>query len=68
MKEILLSMKPEWYELMVSGEKIYEYRKNFPVDNVKAYIYVSNPYKAIKAIFTHQSHQLLWNMSKCKNI
>ena len=50
MKEILLSMKPDWYELCVSGTKIYEYRKNFPDDEIVAYIYVSSPEKVIKGI------------------
>ena len=50
MKEILLSMKPDWYELCVSETKIYEYRKNFPDDEIVAYIYVSSPEKVIKGI------------------
>jgi predicted transcriptional regulator len=50
MKEILLSMQPSWYELCVAGIKIYEYRKNFPDEDIIAYIYVSSPEKAIKGI------------------
>ena len=26
MKEILLSMKPEWFNMVISGRKLYEYR------------------------------------------
>ena|GEM_PF-156455 len=51
MKEILLSMKPGWFNMVVSGEKLYEYRKHFPEGKVRAYIYVTSPIKAIEAIF-----------------
>lgn len=29
MKKILLSFKPFWYEKISTGEKIFEYRKDF---------------------------------------
>lgn len=44
-------MKPEWFNMVVSGEKLYEYRKHFPEGKVRAYIYVSSPIKAIEGIF-----------------
>lgn len=50
MKEILLSMQSDWYELCAAGTKIYEYRKNFPDEEIVVYIYVSSPIKAIKGI------------------
>lgn len=50
MRTILLSFKADVYKRVVSGEKIYEHRKVFPNDPVKAYLYVSNPVKAITGI------------------
>ena len=50
MREMLLSMQPQWFNLVADGTKIYEYRKNFPNEEIVAYIYVSSPDKAIKAI------------------
>lgn len=45
MRTMLLSFNPYWYEKIKSGEKVFEYRTNFPDDIVKAYMYVSSPYK-----------------------
>ena len=59
MKELLLSMKPVWYELVESGIKIFEYRKNFPEEKIKAYIYVSSPRKEICAIMEFGERILL---------
>lgn len=50
MREILLSMKPEWFNMVISGQKKYEYRKHFPNEPIRAYIYVSAPVKAVEAI------------------
>lgn len=47
MKTMLLSFKPEWYEKIISGNKIYEYRRNFSKEEVIAYMYVSSPKKMI---------------------
>lgn len=47
MKTMLLSFKPEWYEKIKSGVKIYEYRRNFSKEEVIAYMYVSSPKKMI---------------------
>ena len=47
MKEILLSFKPNIFELIRSGKKIFEYRKNFPDGKVRAYMYVSKPVQQI---------------------
>lgn len=49
-REILLSLKPKWYDLVTSGEKIFEYRKHFPLGKTKAYIYVSSLVKEIRSI------------------
>ena len=50
MKKILLSLKPEVYEKIISNRKIYEHRYTFPDEEVKAYLYVSAPIKAITGI------------------
>lgn len=48
MRTMLLSLKPEVYDKIVSGEKIYEHRSVFPDEPILAYLYVSSPVKAIK--------------------
>lgn len=50
MRTILMSLKKDVYDRVLSGEKIYEHRKVFPAEPVKAYIYVSTPIKAICGI------------------
>ena len=47
MKTMLLSFKPEWYEKIKSGSKIFEYRRSFANEEVFAYMYVSTPMKMI---------------------
>lgn len=47
---MLLSFKPEVYEKIKSGKKIFEYRKNFPNEPIMAYMYVSAPVKAVTGI------------------
>ena len=50
MRKMLLSFKADVYEKVLSGEKIFQHRKVFPNEPVKAYLYVSNPQKAITGI------------------
>ena len=50
MRIMLMSLKDYVYHKVLSGEKIYEHRKAFPNEPVKAYIYVSAPTKAICGI------------------
>ena len=47
---MLLSLREDVYKRVLSGEKIYEHRKVFPDEPVKAYIYVSSPMKSICGI------------------
>ena len=47
MKTMLLSFKPEWYEKIKNGSKIFEYRRSFANEEVMAYMYVSTPMKMI---------------------
>lgn len=50
MRTMLLSFKADVYKRVITGEKIYEYRKVFPDELVVAYLYVSAPVKAITGI------------------
>lgn len=47
---MLLSFKPEVYEKIKSGKKIFEHRRNFPDEPIMAYMYVSSPVKAVTGI------------------
>lgn len=50
MRTMLLSFKADVYKKVVTGEKIYEHRKVFPDEPIRAYLYVSAPIKAIVGI------------------
>lgn len=47
---MLLSFKADVFERVKSGEKIYEHRRVFPDESVKAYLYISTPVKTIVGI------------------
>ena len=44
---MLLSIKPEWFNKIMDGSKIFEYRRTFPDEEIRAYMYVSTPMKQI---------------------
>ncbi len=44
---MLLSFKPRWYNKIMDGSKIFEYRRTFPNEEIMAYMYVSFPAKMI---------------------
>lgn len=47
-KNIILPIKQEYADKILSGQKKYEFRKNICIDNIeKIYIYATNPVKAI---------------------
>ncbi len=48
---ILISLKPQFYQLIIEGKKKHEFRKRFPNKNIKAFIYVTQPVGAVKALF-----------------
>lgn len=50
MRTMLLSFKADVYKRVLSGEKIYEHRRVFPDEPIKAYLYVSTPIKSIVGI------------------
>ena len=47
MRKMLLSFKPEEYDKIRAGVKIFEHRRNFPNEPIMAYMYVSSPAKMI---------------------
>jgi predicted transcriptional regulator len=61
MRTMLLSLREDVYKRVLSGEKIYEHRKVFPDEPVKAYIYVSKPMKAICGIMYLSNKTSLMN-------
>ncbi len=59
MRTMLLSFKPEVYNRILSGEKIFEHRRTFPNEPIKAYMYVSSPVCEITGIlFLGKRHNL----------
>lgn len=50
MRKMLLSFKPDIYEKIKSGKKIFEHRRTFPNEPIMAYMYVSSPVKAITGV------------------
>lgn len=50
MRTMLLSFKPEVYEKIKAGTKIFEHRRSFPNEPIMAYMYVSSPVCAITGI------------------
>lgn len=50
MRTMLLSLKPEVFQNVKSGTKIYEHRRVFPDELIKAYIYISRPIQALAGI------------------
>lgn len=59
MKTMLLSFKPSVYENIKAGVKIFEHRRTFPNELIKAYMYVSSPVCAITGIvYLGKRHEL----------
>ncbi len=50
MRSMLLSLRPDVFDNVATGKKIYEHRKVFPNETIKAYIYISRPVQAIAGI------------------
>lgn len=51
MRKILISIKPEYVKQILSGEKLYEYRKRVPSEVTVAVIYATAPIKKIVGEF-----------------
>lgn len=50
MRKMVLSFKPEIYERIKAGKKVFEYRRTFPDEEIQAYMYISAPVKCITGI------------------
>ena len=71
-KTILLSIHPCHVEKILSGEKLYEYRKNIPNDIRYVIIYATVPVKKIVALVEVESvlkgsPQEIWENTKCNS-
>ena len=52
MVDIILSIKPEFAEKILNGEKLFEFRKQVPRQEISwVFIYASSPYKKIVGRF-----------------
>ena len=59
MRTMLLSFKPDVYDKIKAGVKIFEHRRTFPNEPIKAYMYVSSPVCAITGIlYLGKRHEL----------
>ncbi len=47
MSTMLLSLKPEIFDLIRNGKKIFEYRHQFYTEPINAYLYISKPVQKI---------------------
>lgn len=47
---ILMSLKPQFYRMILAGKKKHEFRKRFPDKPINAFIYVTQPVGAVKAL------------------
>lgn len=59
MRTMLLSFKPSVYERVINGIKIYEHRRTFPDEPIKAYLYVSRPVQKITGVMYLGNRQSL---------
>lgn len=50
MRTMLLSLKPKVYDNIACGKKIFEHRKVFPNEPIRAYVYISRPVQSIAGI------------------
>lgn len=59
MRYMLLSFKAEVFNRVTSGEKIFEHRKNFPDEEVIAYLYVGKPIQSIVGVMHLNNREFL---------
>ncbi len=64
MRTMLLSFKPEVYKKIYTGIKIFEHRRNFPDEPIKAYMYISKPVRAIKGIVYLDNRHIITDWEK----
>ena len=61
MKTILLSFDEKWYPALKSGDKIFEHRKRFCNEEVRAFLYLGKPKQKIVAEIALSKRELLEN-------
>ena len=60
MRKMILSFKPNVYDKIYKGIKIFEHRRNFPNESIMAYMYVSKQVRAITGIvILNKRHKLI---------
>ncbi|WP_228835702.1 ASCH domain-containing protein [Nocardia abscessus] len=48
---VLMSLHAEYYDLTMSGEKVFEYRKRYPITGASAwYVYLTAPTSTLTAV------------------
>ncbi len=68
MADIILSIKPEFAEKILNGEKLFEFRKQVPKKKISwVFIYASSPYKKIIGRFRvnnilNGTPEEIWNL------
>ena len=71
MRTMVMSFKPDVYERIACGQKIFEHRRTFPDETIKVYMYVSKPICAVmgilllgKLIVSRNGSKSLWRIEK----
>lgn len=59
MRTILLSFDEKWFPVLKSGEKIFEYRRKFCDEEVRAFLYLGKPRQQIVAEIGLDRRELL---------
>ena len=59
MRTILLSFDEKWYPVLKNGEKIFEHRRKFCNEEVRAYLYLGKPRQQIVAEIGLSQRKLL---------
>lgn len=59
MRTMLLSLRPDVFDNVRTGKKIFEHRKVFPDEPIKAYIYVSRPRQELAGVMLLNNRQKL---------
>ena len=52
MRTMILSFRPDVYERIETGQKIFEYRRTFPHESIRAFTYVSKSVCAVTGVLT----------------
>ncbi len=64
MRTMLLSLKPEIFDLIRNGKKIFEYRHQFYTEPINAYLYISKPVQKIVGYIEFDKRIILQDLKK----